>query len=265
MIDVAIAAGVATLTLCREPVNAISEEWLRCFETALDGLAVRTDWTVLHLVSAQKVFCAGADLDEIRACMTMRDGPERMYAFVAGIQRLYARIERLPQVTLAEIAGAAMGGGLELALACDLRIAAHEARLGLPEARLGLIPGAGGTQRLTRLCGRAIAARLILGAETPDGATARELGIVQWAAPRAELRARALEIVQRIAALPPAALSASKVCIAAAGEPGRGGYSDELEATRRLLSDAETRRRVQAFLGARAVEDKQRLENGAMP
>ena len=120
--------------------------------------------------------------------MEARDGPDRMYAYVAGIQRLYARIERLPQVTLAEIGGAAMGGGLELALACDLRIAAVEAKLGLPEARLGLIPGAGGTQRLTRLCGRPVAARLILGAETLDGAAARELGIVHWAVPRAELR-----------------------------------------------------------------------------
>ena len=95
----------------------------------------------------QKVFCAGADLKEVRARMDAPDGADRMYAYVAGIQRLYARIERLPQVTVAEIAGAAIGGGLELALACDLRIAANEAKLGLPEVRLGLIPGAGGTQR----------------------------------------------------------------------------------------------------------------------
>jgi enoyl-CoA hydratase/carnithine racemase len=263
MIDVGVGAGIATLTLCRPPVNAISEEWLRRFDDALDVLATRADWTVLHLVSSQKVFCAGADLDEIRDRMSMRDGADRMYSFVAGIQRLYARIERLPQVTLAEIAGAAMGGGLELALACDLRIAAEEAKLGLPEARLGLIPGAGGTQRLTRLCGRAIAARLILGAETPDGATARELGLVQWAVPRAELRPRASEIVRRIAELPASALAASKACIASAVEPGRGGYADELEATRRLLYHAETRRRVQAFLEGRAGDERQPRESGA--
>jgi enoyl-CoA hydratase/carnithine racemase len=179
-----------------------------------------------------------------------------MYAYVASIQRLYARIERLPQVTLAEIGGAAMGGGLELALACDLRIAAAEAKVGLPEVRLGLIPGAGGTQRLTRLCGPALAARLILGAEILDGAAAAELGVVQWAVPRAELAQRAAEMARRIAGLPAAALAASKACIAAAGHKDRGGYTDELEFTRLLLNDPETRQRVQAFLAGQAESSK---------
>jgi enoyl-CoA hydratase/carnithine racemase len=155
-----------------------------------------------------------------------------------------------------------MGGGLELALACDLRIAAAEAKLGLPEARLGLIPGAGGTQRLTRLCGRSVAARLILGAETVDGARANELGIVQWVVARADLPKQAAAIAQHVAGLPAAALAASKACIAAAGDPGRGGYSDELEATRRLLTDRETRERVQAFLAGTADEPMQ-LKRGA--
>src|SRR5207342_2828775 len=151
-------------------------------------------WTVLHLRSAQKVFCAGADLREVRERIDAADGPDRMYAYVAGIQRLYSRIERLSQVTIAEIGGAAMGGGLELALACDLRIAAAEAKLGLPEARLGLIPGAGGTQRLTRLCGPALAARLILGAEIIDGAAAERLGAVHWTAPYVVLAPPTAEI-----------------------------------------------------------------------
>ena len=259
-----VADGVATLTLSRSPVNAISEEWLRLFDARLDDLAARRDWKVLHIRSDQKVFCAGADLAEVRARMETRAGPDEMYAYVAGIQRLYARIERLPQVTLAEIGGAAMGGGLELALACDLRIAAVEAKLGLPEVRLGLIPGAGGTQRLTRLCGRPVATRLILGAETLDGSAAYDLGIVHWAVPLAELPRRSIEIAQGVAELPATALAASKACIAAAGEPGRGGFSDELEATRRLLTDAETRRRVQAFLDGTAGE-KTRLKKGAAP
>jgi enoyl-CoA hydratase/carnithine racemase len=175
---------------------------------------------------------------------------------VAGIQRLYARIERLPQVTLAEIGGAAMGGGFELALACDLRIAANEAKIGLPEVRLGLIPGAGGTQRLTRLCGPALASRLILGAEILDGTAASELGVVHWAVPRAELAQRAAETARRIAGLPAAALAASKACIAAAGHKERGGYTDELEFTRLLLSNAETRQRVTAFLAGAAETSK---------
>ena len=159
--------------------------------------------------------------------------------------------KRLPQVTLAEIGGAAMGGGFEFALSCDLRIAANEAKLGLPEVRLGLIPGAGGTQRLTRLCGPALASRLILGAEVLDGATAAELGVVHWAVPRAELAQRATELARRIAGLPAAALAASKACIAAACQPGRGGYTDELEFTRSLLTNPETQKRVTAFLAGR--------------
>src|SRR5690606_39776340 len=92
-------------------------------------------------------------------------------------------------VSVAEIGGHALGGGLELALACDLRIGALEARIGLPEVALGLVPGAGGTQRLARLCGPALARRLILGAETLDGRTAEQIGLLHWAAPKAELPA----------------------------------------------------------------------------
>ncbi len=263
MFVTSFANGIAVLTLSRAPVNAISEQWLRLFDAELDGLSTRVDWKILHIRSDQKVFCAGADLLEVRERMDDPNGPDRMYAYVAGIQRLYARIERLPQVTLAEIGGAAMGGGLELTLACDLRIAASSAKLGLPEVQLGLIPGAGGTQRLTRLCSRAVAARLILGAEILDGLSARELGVVHWTFPPADLQKQTAEIVHRIAALPSAALAASKACIAAASEPGRGGYSDELEATRRLLSNAETRQRVEAFLAGRS-DSLARRKQGAV-
>jgi len=247
MFKVTIADQIATLTLSRPPVNAINEDWVRLFVGKLDDLAARSNWKVLHLRSDQKVFCAGADLAQVREHVDAPRGPDRMYAYVAGIQRLYQRIEQLPQVTMAEIGGAAMGGGLELALACDLRIVANDVKVGLPEVRLGLIPGAGDTQRLTRLCGRSVAARLILGAEIINGAAARKLGVVHWAVPRAELSARAAEIAGGIAALPAAALAWSKACIAAAAEPGEDGYRDELEGTRRLLTNAETRQRVEAF------------------
>src|SRR5450830_1001631 len=256
------ADAVTTLTLKHPPVNAISEEWVREFEAKLDELGRGPRFTVLHIRSEQKVFCAGADLKEVRARMDAADGPDRMYAYVAGIQRLYARIEQLPQVVLAEIGGAAMGGGLELALACDLRIAAAEVKVGLPEARLGLLPGGGGTQRLTRLCGAALAARLILGAEILDGMAASALGVVNWAVPRVDLAQRAAEIVRGIASLPAAALAASKACIAAANHSDRGGYTDELEFTRLLLSNPETRQRVQAFLAGQAESSKQ-IKKGA--
>ncbi len=252
MFTVNVSDQVATIVMRAPPVNALSEVWLADFLRIIDELAQRQDWKVLHVRSDQKAFCAGADLKEMRARFDAADGPNRTYAYVATIQRLFARIETLPQVTLAEIGGAALGGGFELALACDLRIAAAEAKVGLPEVKLGLIPGAGGTQRLTRLVGRGVANRMILTAETVDGMTAERLGIVQWCYPKSELAPRAADIARRIAALPRAALAAAKLCVAAAAEPGRGGFADELEATYRLQSNPETRQRVGAFLdGAR--------------
>ena len=252
MFQMSVAGQIATLTMSSPPVNALSGAWIAEFTRKIAEVEARDDWKVLRLRSDQKAFCAGADLKEMRFRFDAADGPDRTYAYVASIQRLYARIESLPQVTLAEIGGAALGGGFELALACDLRIAAVEAKLGLPEVKLGLIPGAGGTQRLTRLVGRGIANRLILGAEAVDGAAAERLGLVQWACPRAELTDRAAEIAERIAALPAAALAAAKRCVASAAIPGRGGYGDGLELTRELQTDVETRERVGAFIaGAR--------------
>ena len=200
MFQISNSGPVTTLTLSHPPVNAISDDWVRAFESELDQLDASC--SVLHVRSDQKVFCAGADLVQVRERFDAADGPDCTYRFVVRLQHLYQRLEQLPRVTLAEIGGAAMGGGLELALACDLRIVALEAKLGLPEGRLGLIPGAGGTQRLTRLCGRSVASRLILGAEIVDGAEAARLGIAQWAVARAELPSRAAEISRRIAALP---------------------------------------------------------------
>ncbi|HEY7726055.1 MAG TPA: enoyl-CoA hydratase-related protein, partial [Anaeromyxobacteraceae bacterium] len=168
------------------------------------------------------------------------------------LQRLLARIEALPLATLAEVGGAALGGGLELALACDLRVAAAEARVGLPEVGLGLVPGAGGTQRLTALCGPAVARRLILGAEVVGGAEAADLGLVHWAVPRAGLAAFAEGVADRLAALPRAAVAEAKSCIAARADPARDGFEEELAATRRLLlHEPETRSRVEAFLAGR--------------
>lgn len=248
MLRLELDARVARLTLDRPPVNAISAEWMASFHRLLDALGERDDWQVLHIRSSQKVFCAGADLAEMRARFAAPDGVEALVGTAAAMQRLFARVEALPQVTLAEIGGAALGGGFELALACDLRMAAQDAKVGLPEARLGLIPGAGGTQRLTRLAGRSTAARVILTCEMTDGATAQSLGLVQWAVPRADLAARAAQTAAGIAALPAAALAACKSCITAADDPARDGYAEELDASRRLYGDETTRQRVAAFL-----------------
>jgi enoyl-CoA hydratase len=155
---------VLVATLSRPPVNALNDEFIAELDAVLDRAIDDSDIAVLHLRSNQRVFSAGADLALIEACFATPQGPDDMTDVVRDMQRLYWRLESAPLVTLAEIGATALGGGLELALACDLRVTALQAKLGLPEARLGLLPGAGGTQRLTRLCGPGLAKRLILGA-----------------------------------------------------------------------------------------------------
>lgn len=150
MFHLQVAEGVATVVMDRPPVNAMSDTWVAGFHALLDGLDARDDWSVLHIRSALKVFAAGADLKEMRERFEAPDGLERQLAGVRGYQKLFARIEALPRITLAEISGAALGGGFELALACDLRVAARDVKMGLPELRLGLLPGAGGTQRMRK-------------------------------------------------------------------------------------------------------------------
>ena len=248
MLTLSVADNIATLTMNNPPVNAMSDAWVASFHAHLDALDARDDWAVLHIRSALKIFCAGAELKEMRTRFNAPAGLEEQLTVIRGYQVLYERIEALPRVTLAEINGAALGGGFELALACDLRIAAHEAKIGLPELRLGLLPGAGGTQRMTRLAGRPTALRFILGAEQIGGEEAERLGLVQWSCALADLPARAAEIAARYAALPSHAAAAAKACINAAATPGDGGFAVEMAQTRGLLNTDKTRALVGAFL-----------------
>jgi enoyl-CoA hydratase len=248
MLELSVAERVATLTLCRSPVNALSEEWGEAFERELDALERRDDWTVLHLRSTQKVFAAGADLAQIHSWTSLDAPGARLAAYIGRLQRVFHRLETLPRVTLAEIGGAALGGGFELALSCDLRIAAVEAKLGLPEVGLGLIPGLGGTQRLTRLAGAGVASRMILGAEAVDGQAALQLGLVQWAVPRATLPEAAAAHARKLAMLPRPALAVAKELIAAAGPQQRQGFVLEREAGGNLLDTGEAKALIAAFL-----------------
>ena len=253
MVSTRQVGRVLVATLSRPPVNALDDKLIAELDAVVERAIEDDEVAVLHLRSDQRAFSAGADLALIEACFATPQGPEAMTEVVRHMQRLYWRLESAPLVTLAEIGTTALGGGLELALACDLRVAALEARLGLTEARLGLLPGAGGTQRLTRLCGPGLAKRLILGAEVIDGAEAERLGLVQWARPRDQLAAFASEVATRYAAMPKAALAANKRCIAAATDPERDGYADEISETRTLYDHAETRRKVSDFLAKRSV------------
>jgi enoyl-CoA hydratase/carnithine racemase len=165
-----------------------------------------------------------------------------------ALGKLFDRISALPQVTLAEISGVAVGGGLELALACDLRVAAHTAKLGLPELKLGLLPAAGGTQRLTALCGRATALRLILFSEQLSGVAAAAAGLVQWTVPDAEVGEFARRRAAELAAQPRAALELAKACIRTASDVSGAGLELEKAGAARLFAQEGTRVLVQRFL-----------------
>jgi enoyl-CoA hydratase len=251
MIRVEQSGAIATMLMSRPPVNAIDPAFVSALNGAL-GEVEQMKPTVLVVRSDQRCFCAGADLTLIRGYFVAPDGVERMIEYVESLHGVFNRLESLETVTLAVIDGPALGGGLELALACDLRIASTRAKLGLPEARVGMIPGAGGTQRLTRLCGPGVSSRLILGGEIVDGAEAARLGIVQWSADAAELDTRVGEIATHVAGLSRGALVASKDCIAAWFDPAVDGYAREIEKPRHIMRTEEARQRVEAFFASKA-------------
>jgi enoyl-CoA hydratase len=233
------------------PVNAISELFLDSFQKALDRIERAPEVHVLVIRSGLKHFCAGADLLTVRKLFHLEDGAERMVSFVRKFHELFNRIEALPFVTVAVIHGVALGGGLELALSCDLRITSEDAQIGMPEARLGMIPGAGGTQRLTKLCGVGVASKLILTAEILSGREAFGCGIAQWAVAAEQLDAKAEEISERIAGLSQMALAAAKDCIQAYHRPDVDGFERELEKPLTLMEDPDSLERIANFFAQR--------------
>ncbi|HWD03451.1 MAG TPA: enoyl-CoA hydratase/isomerase family protein [Amycolatopsis sp.] len=237
--------SVSTIVLDRRPVNAFNAEHLEDLAAAVDE--IRTDvQTRCLVIKAEGMFSAGADIDMMAELLDAPDRAERMVAFVARMQAVYAGIEALPIPTIAVIDGAATGGGLELALACDFRIVTTTAKIGLPEVRIGLIPGAGGTQRLTRVVGPAIAKQLILSGDLIDGARAAALGIAHQAVATGDLDAAVRQLSDRLVAVSLHAVEAAKRCIAAAGSPD--GFTVELDSVRELITTTETAERLTAFL-----------------
>ena len=248
MIRAVHAGALVTVILDRPPVNAIDRDFVAAFNGVVDGVEKLAP-TLVVIRSKQKCFSAGADLALVRDYFSASSGTAAMVDYVRSLHRLFNRLERLEAVTLAVIDGPALGGGLELALSCDLRVASARATLGLPEARVGMIPGAGGTQRLTRLCGPGVSARLILGGETVGGEEAAQLGVVQWSVETEALDACVDEIIARVVGLSRPALLASKDCIAAWFDPEVDGYARELEKPWVLMNTEEARARINGFFG----------------
>ncbi len=210
LVSVERDADLVTLTIQRpEVMNCLSFPTLKRFRGVLaelgEDLSIRC---VLLRGAGERAFCAGADLKE-RKTMPV----ERVPIFVRNIRALMDDVEALPQPTVALVNGFAFGGGMELLLACDLRVAASHAQFGLTETSLAIIPGAGGTQRLPRLVGKAVAKDLILTGRRFGAAEALELGVVNRVAAEGELEACGRELAGSIAANGPVAVRAAKRAI----------------------------------------------------
>lgn len=249
MIDLEFDGDVAIAVLNAPPANTIALDWCTQFHQVIDAVEAHGGVRVLHIKSALKFFCAGADLKAVAAGFSGGDkGTADFVAALRQYQNLFQRIESLSCVTVAEIAGAALGGGLELALSCDVRIVADDAKLGLPEVGLGLLPAIGGTQRLTAICGQAVAKRLIFTGGVVRGGEAIGLGIAQWSFPAEELSSQTVNLVRRLAAMPQRALKSAKECIRASEVRQDIGFEIEVARSRDLFESEETRSAVMEFL-----------------
>jgi len=217
---VEVKEGVARLTLSRpEKLNALDRATLQELDQAIGEAGADPGVGVLILTGAgDKAFVAGADIAELAA-----QTPVEGAAFARRGQAVFTRLERLGKPSIAAINGYALGGGLELALACTLRLAAETARLGLPETSLAIIPGYGGTQRLSRLVGAGRALELILGGEPIDAREAHRIGLVNRVVPADQLLSAAEAMARTLRSRGPIALR----CALQAVHEGLLGSLDE--------------------------------------
>ena len=236
---------VLWLTIQRpEVMNCLSFPTLKRFRTLLaelrEDLSIRC---ILITGAGERAFCAGADLKERK---TMPD--ERVPHFVRNIRGLMDDVEAMPQPTVAVINGFAFGGGTELALACDLRLAVDDSLLGLTETSLAIIPGAGGTQRLPRLIGKSRAKDLILTARRVGAEEGERIGLLNRVCSRDELRTSAMELAGAIAGNGPIAVRASKDAIDKGVEmPIEAGLEHEARCYERVLGTQDRLEALAAF------------------
>ena len=241
--------GVALVTIDNAPVNALSAALL----DELSGELARldTDEGVRAIVlrgAGDRAFVAGADIKEFPS---LRDAP-RDGGSARGIQKVGAEVERLRTPVIAALHGFCLGGGLELAMACDIRVAAEDAQIGQPEIKLGLLPGGGGTQRLPRLVGPGRALLINMTGDPISGTQAYEWGLVERAVPREQLLDTAREIAATIAQRSPHAIGAIKQLAAETRDlPLEDGLRSEAEAFMRCLASADGQEGVAAFIEKR--------------
>lgn len=237
--------AIALVTIQREEqLNALNIRTLQQLEMELTELRKDKSVKVIVITGAGgKAFVAGADIAEMKE-MNEREAHE----FSALGHRVFSLLEACPKPVIAAVNGYALGGGCELALACDIRFASEKARFGQPEISLGIIPGFGGTRRLARLIGRGKAMELILGGDMVDAPTALKLGLVERVIPQAQLLAETMEFARRLAEFSLRALQAAKAAITAGGDPG---LEVERELFAQLFTGADQREGMAAFLEKR--------------
>jgi enoyl-CoA hydratase/carnithine racemase len=196
-VSISVADAVATVTVDQPRVNAMSDAVLEGLTSAAEAVSKRADVSACVLAGAgRRAFMAGADLDELEGWLGDAPALERHVGLTGWMLEAWAAV---PQPVIAAVQAHAVGGGLEVALACDLIVADERARLGFPELGLGLIPGAGGTQRLPARIGLAAATRLILTAELVDAREGRDIGLVDVVVEHGSAVSVATELARRIA------------------------------------------------------------------
>jgi enoyl-CoA hydratase/carnithine racemase len=237
---------VATIRLDRPPANALSREVSDELIGAAREVGADTSVGAVVIWGGERIFAAGAD---IKAMVDL--GPAEIEPDVAALEEACRELEQVPKIVIAAVNGPALGGGCEVALACDLRVAGEDAELGLPEIRLGIIPGAGGTQRLPRLVGLAHARDLVLTGRSVGADEALAMGLVDRVVAAEDAFAVAVEEARRFADGPRLAYAAAKRALAAADLPLAEGLRAEREAFVPLFATADQKEGMRAFLEKR--------------
>lgn len=242
---------IARITINRpDKLNALNIRTRQEMAEALDELRADDAIRVVVITGAgEKAFVAGADINEFAGRTAVQQRA------VMKAKSIFTAAEEFPKPLIAMINGFCLGGGCELALACDIRLAGEKARFGQPEINLGIIPGGGGTQRLTRLIGEGRAMQMILSGEMIDAQTALRFGLVNEVHPVDQLEARTMELAARIAEKSPIALAMAKTAVKnAARMTLREGLDSEIDLFALCFSTEDKEEGVRAFIEKRKPE-----------
>lgn len=243
--------AVAVLTISRpKALNALNTPLLNELKECFDALSKNKEVRAVVLTGEGKAFVAGADIAEMKDFT-----PQEALAYAQRGSVVFEAIESLPQPAIAAINGYALGGGCELALACDIRLASQKARFGQPETGLGITPGFGGTQRLPRVIGQSAAMRMILTAETVDAEEALRLGLVDATYAPDVLLKEAIALATRIAQNAPLAVQAAKAAIRQSADLSLAkGLESEAALFAQCFQTLDQKRAMAAFVEKRKPE-----------